>query len=81
MIFCWIPNADDMPRMTAAFDMRNSKYFFTVDPTAQLNCLRDGGREDARHVGPPGSFGGVHTSRARTRGGAHGPDSLQIVEG
>ena len=37
--FC-IPNADHMPRMTAAFDMRGPDVPSTAFPTAHVNHLR-----------------------------------------
>ena len=40
MISFWIPNADHMPRMTAAFDMRSPDVPSKSIPTAHVNHLR-----------------------------------------
>ena len=39
-VSCWIPNADHMQRMTAAFDMRCPDLPSRSFPTAHLNRLR-----------------------------------------
>ena len=39
-VSCWIPNADHMPRLTAAFDMRGPTVPSTSFPTAHVNRLR-----------------------------------------
>ena len=36
----WIPNAEHMPRMTAAFDMRSPNVPSRSFPTAHVNRLR-----------------------------------------